>query len=65
MSTVLRILPLSASTTKSHVFGVTLYHEGTSLNPLTGTSNQSYERRPGGGTACYDTDNNTADFVPA
>lgn len=41
---------------------LTQYREGTILAPLVGTSNQSYERRPGGSTACYDTDNNTVDF---
>ena len=41
----------------------TLYREGTNLVPLSGNTNQSYERRPGGSTACYDLDNNVADFV--
>ncbi len=36
------------------------YKEGTSLAPLTGTANQSYERKNFG---CTDTDNNSADFV--
>ena len=41
----------------------TLYQEGTNLVPLSGNTNQSYERRPGGSTSCYDLDNNAADFV--
>jgi hypothetical protein len=41
----------------------TLYREGTNLEPLTGNGNQSYERKPGGATACYDTNNNAADFA--
>jgi hypothetical protein len=41
----------------------TQYHEGTNLTPLTGMSDQSYERQPGGDTACYDTDNNAGDFA--
>jgi hypothetical protein len=41
----------------------TQYREGMSLVPLSGTVNQSYERKPGGNTACYDTDNNAGDFV--
>ncbi|HTX92616.1 MAG TPA: lamin tail domain-containing protein [Anaerolineales bacterium] len=40
----------------------TYYREGTNLVPLTGNSNQSYWRKPGWGTSCYDTDNNAADF---
>jgi hypothetical protein len=41
----------------------TQYREGANLIPLSGTTNQSYERRPGGDTACYDTDNNAGDFA--
>ena len=41
----------------------TQYREGTNLVPLSGTVDQSYERRPGGNTACYDTNNNAGDFV--
>ena len=41
----------------------TLYREGSNLVPLSGNINQSYERRPGGSTSCYDLDNNAADFV--
>jgi hypothetical protein len=40
----------------------TQYREGTTLVPLTGTSDQSYERKPGGATSCYDTNNNANDF---
>jgi hypothetical protein len=52
----------------------TYYKEGTTLTPLpsapdVGTptplptiSNKSYERKPGGDTSCYDTDNNANDF---
>jgi hypothetical protein len=40
----------------------TSFHEGTTLAPLTGTSDQSYERKPGGPTACMDTSNNFNDF---
>ena len=54
--------------------GTTFFYEGTTLPPLPvapldgaptpapGTSNQSYERKPGGATACYDTNNNINDF---
>jgi hypothetical protein len=41
----------------------TLFREGTNLAPLAGDTNQSYERSPGGATACYDTDNNASDFT--
>lgn len=41
----------------------TLYREGTNLSPLSGNINQSYERLPGGATACYDTNSNAGDFV--
>jgi len=41
----------------------TYYREGNVLQPLSGTSNQSYDRKPGGDTACYDTNNNASDFV--
>lgn len=40
----------------------TLYREGTSLPPLSGLVDQSYERLPGGETACTDSDDNSADF---
>ena len=40
----------------------TYYREGTTLQPLTGTSDQSYERKPGGETSCYDTSVNANDF---
>jgi hypothetical protein len=40
------------------------YKEGTFLSPLTGTSDQSYERNPGGaGGNCNDSNNNSADFL--
>ena len=41
----------------------TSYHETNILQPLSGTSDQSYERKPGGDTACYDTNDNASDFV--
>ncbi len=53
----------------------TYYGEGRSLpplpvaplagtpTPLPGTSDQSYERKPGGDTACYDTGDNVKDFT--
>jgi hypothetical protein len=41
----------------------TYYREKTTLKPLPGTSDQSYERKPGGSTACYDTNNNARDFT--
>gem|GEM_PF-454780 len=41
----------------------TQYQEGTILLPLSGTSDQSYERKPGGATSCYDTNNNAVDFA--
>jgi hypothetical protein len=52
----------------------TYYHEGKTLPPLPvapttgtptpvpGTSDQSYERKPGGDTSCYDTGDNFNDF---
>lgn len=40
------------------------YKEGTPLAPLSGTADQSYERKTlGGGGNCNDTDNNQADFT--
>ena len=40
------------------------YKEGTILTPLSGTSNQSYERRLGGASdSCQDTTNNLNDFA--
>jgi hypothetical protein len=41
----------------------TSFHEGMNLIPFTQDLNQSYERLPGGATACYDTDNNEGDFA--
>ncbi len=41
----------------------TSFREGSNLAPLSGNIDQSYERRPGGATACYDIGNNAADFV--
>ncbi len=38
----------------------TFYKEGTTLVPLSGTANQSYER---GNTGCTDSGNNAADFI--
>jgi hypothetical protein len=38
------------------------FHEGTPLSALTIPTNQSYERKPGGPTACVDTSNNANDF---
>jgi hypothetical protein len=40
----------------------TYYREEPILQPLPGTSDQVYERKPGGETSCYDTDNNASDF---
>ena len=41
----------------------TTYLEGTHLTPLTSSSNQSYERKPGGlSGSCYDTNDNSTDF---
>src|SRR5262245_44625066 len=40
-----------------------LFKEGSTLTPLAGELNRSYERRPGGGTGSdQDTDNNQSDF---
>jgi hypothetical protein len=40
------------------------YQEGTPLSPLSGTTNQSYERRNGGTSdSCVDTNDNASDFV--
>lgn len=41
----------------------TYYVEGTFLAPLAGSIDQSYERKPGGDIACYDTGNNSNDFT--
>ncbi len=46
----------------------TYFHEGNTLSKLTGTSDQSYERKPGRNTAgrdtaCVDTSNNATDFM--
>ena len=41
----------------------TAYQEGTALAPLSGISDQSYERKPGGNTSCYDTADNDRDFA--
>ena len=39
------------------------YLEGTPLSTMSGNSEQSYERKPGGPTgSCYDSDNNAFDF---
>jgi hypothetical protein len=38
------------------------YLEGTTLPPLSDDTDQSYERKPGGDTSCYDTGNNSVDF---
>jgi hypothetical protein len=40
----------------------TAYHEGFTLEALSGLLNQSYERLKGGSTSCQDTDDNLADF---
>jgi hypothetical protein len=40
----------------------TYYREGNILLPFPGTSDQSYERKPGGETSCYDTGDNASDF---
>lgn len=40
------------------------YKEGTPLSPLSGTANQSYERKTAGNAGnCNDTDDNSVDFV--
>jgi len=42
----------------------TTYKEGTTLSPLSATTNQSYERKAGGSAgSCKDTDNNSSDFI--
>lgn len=42
----------------------TAYREGTQLSAMSGTANQSYERRFGGSAgSCRDTDNNATDFI--
>ncbi len=42
----------------------TTYREGTFLNPLAGTTDQSYERKPGGiSDSCPDTGDNFSDFT--
>lgn len=42
----------------------TIYKETSSLSSMSGTANQSYERKTGGSAgSCKDTDNNSADFT--
>ncbi|MBN2386334.1 MAG: lamin tail domain-containing protein [Anaerolineales bacterium] len=41
----------------------TRYREGLTLTPLNVNADQSYERRPGGATSCYDLNSNAYDFV--
>jgi hypothetical protein len=41
----------------------TAYREGTVLPQLSGSLDQSYERLPGGNTACVDNNNNAGDYV--
>ena len=42
----------------------TEFKEGTTLSPLSGTTNQSYERKTGGSAgSCTDTENNATDFI--
>lgn len=42
----------------------TAYKENSTLSPLSGTANQSYERKDGGSAgSCKDTDNNATDFI--
>lgn len=41
----------------------TAYREGAILEPMSGNSQQSYERRFGGSTSCQDTNNNLEDFL--
>lgn len=42
----------------------TTYKEGSALSAMSGTSNQSYERKSGGSAgSCKDTDNNATDFI--
>ena len=40
----------------------TAYHEGDTLEALSGLLNQSYERLKGGTASCQDTDDNVSDF---
>lgn len=41
-----------------------LYKEGSTLSAMSGTANQSYERKSGGSAgSCKDTDNNATDFI--
>lgn len=42
----------------------TTFKEGTTLSSMSGTANQSYERKDGGSAgSCKDTDNNATDFI--
>jgi hypothetical protein len=42
----------------------TLFKEGSTLSSMSGTANQSYERKDGGSAgSCKDTDNNATDFI--
>lgn len=42
----------------------TTYKEGSTLSAMSGTANQSYERKNGGSAgSCKDTDNNATDFI--
>ncbi|HNE06582.1 MAG TPA: lamin tail domain-containing protein, partial [Anaerolineales bacterium] len=42
----------------------TTYKEGTTISSMSGTANQSYERKSGNSAgSCFDTDNNSTDFI--
>ena len=42
----------------------TTYKEGTTISSMSGTANQSYERKSGSSAgSCFDTDNNSTDFI--
>ena len=54
--------PTGAVIDAAGMCNTTFYREGANLSPLSGNANQSYERKPGGPTACYDIGSNAADF---
>ncbi|MBI2332833.1 MAG: lamin tail domain-containing protein, partial [Chloroflexi bacterium] len=58
------IIPTSVIIDQVGLCTTTLYKEGSTLSSMSGTSNQSYERKDGGSAgSCKDTDNNSTDFI--
>jgi hypothetical protein len=57
-------LPTSVIVDQVGMCADTKYKENTTLSSMSGTANQSYERKDGGSAgSCKDTDNNATDFI--